>query len=385
MAVTKRQANRRWRALIILLFVLISAYAAAWVHGLRGHGIEKDSGFSGHRQAGILLEKGSGPLLYDASFMQGRPYDHPPFAAIPVGLTARWPTWVVYGIYAVIQAGMVALATILFRPLYSKWRRTERIALGAAVAAYWPVFVSIRGGEIAGPILLCIALSWRCQREGIYTAAGGALALAASGPLSVFPLIWGQLVRRRWTVILGVAAGGGALLLSSISVSRLSGTIQYLRGFPARSANTSFAAHDQAGLGSVITSLTGRTDAAKWSTVIVAGSAMGLLTLIWRPPKRSASRLNSKTSEDWRWAFTMALTALACPGLRTADMLLLAPPAIVAYDRFRRTSMGTAIAAMVLVASPIWAAADHFGWSSLISAGLALTLTAALWKSRPTI
>ena len=193
-----------------------------------------------------------------------------------------------------------------------------RLALLAALAAYYPVFSCLHNGQFAPVLLLFLWGGLELHRRGSGFWAGLVLAgLALKPQFALGPAVW-LLLRRDWRACTGFAAGGllqAALVCAASGPELLVAFLNNLSSCADMARRESTSPDHQHALGGIVANLLG-ADWADRGKVLHAGFALLALFLLW-PKIRSGGRQEYGA---------VVLTTLALtPHLLTYDLVLLFP------------------------------------------------------------
>jgi hypothetical protein len=176
-------------------------------------------------QAGILRSLGTqihfagGVLLYS----------HPPFAALPYSMLARFSYATAYLIWSIISLSLLLSSLYLLQRTFGCLVQGSLAFFVLAVAAFLPFFVVIAQGQNTFLALFFLILALNLVKESKDFPAGIALSimLVKFQILPVFLLI--ALIKRRWRVLLGFVAGAVLLISLSLPVFGIGGWSSYFR------------------------------------------------------------------------------------------------------------------------------------------------------------
>jgi hypothetical protein len=160
---------------------------------------------------------------------QPLPFDHPayelllflPFAALSFS-GAYW-SW------TAINLAMVFLAALLLSPHLPKFPRPVALWVFAAAMASFPLIWAVCQGQDSILLLLLFVLVYLNLKAGRDPIAGFVLAVGLFKFTLVVPFLVPFLLRGRWRFLAGFLAGSALAVGTSISITGISGSHQYIQ------------------------------------------------------------------------------------------------------------------------------------------------------------
>jgi len=217
------------RGLLIVLFLAVVVRLLGFLIIFNNAALQMD--FSAFFIAGRSLSLGlspyvnhveSDPALWDGvtAFAHSR-FLYPPLAARTFQLLAWMPYHVAKSVW--MLSSLIALGSAMvvsFRLSGLRESMGNLLGVGTITALAYPTLTLFERGQVDGFILLLILTALLVMRKGARSslAAGGLLALTTLLKLNCVFLLPFLLLRRRWHVVLGFAAGGLLLLGLSLAI-----------------------------------------------------------------------------------------------------------------------------------------------------------------------
>lgn len=310
--------------------------------------------FTAFYTGGALVRDGLGQQLYDYelqalyqkellgenSFNEGLlPFNYPPHAALLFAPLTLFSRPVAFGLWTVIQFGLLTWLLAILWQFSVNWSRTERVLLLTGVLGFLPLLTNILLGAFSLLALNCL-LAWAINLKQRKDAPAGLwLAVAAFKPQTVALPGLVTLFARRWRAILTMAAGGvimmliGAILLGPriwwefLRVLQLSASFFNEYGiYPATMYNLK---------GTLVLWL-GNEQKALINTLSLIGFlvSIGITGWLWRSKWEP-----DRPDFELRMALTLTLSVLFGLHVNPQDGLLLVAPAILFYDYLRQRNL----------------------------------------------
>jgi len=323
-----------------------------------------------------------------------------PFAALRWRVAVR--TLLVIN-FAILLVGLAGLLAVL-RP---GWRRGLLLAL---VFLHWGAFWESLAGMQLEPLLLLLLIgSLGCLRGGRHFWAGFAVGVAAA--LKVYPagLIAYFALRRRWTAVAGMAAGGAAALGAASVALSMRPTVEYLTRILPKLGGTSLGWDNISWVGSLGRLLvlgfagparlqeltravprgmleTGAVGGVHATTIILAGSTAALLVFLTaralrRPPAIGAA-LAPAARESLGYGAALCLLLFLMPTSWPDYQTLLILPlaiAIAAAPDPRRDALSWLLIAAAAVAGASTVHGEVFTQHPFLATVLRGWIPLAIW------
>jgi len=355
---------------------------------------------------GALVRDGHGAQLYDLdlqtryqqrilagrSFRDGLlPFNYPPYVALLLSPLTRLPLTTAYGVWMLLQTGLLGWLLRRLWQITSSWPHQERMTCLVTILAFTPLLNTL----LLGSFSLLLLVSWvegyvqlkafRERRAGLW------LALGALKPQSVVAFGVATLGARRWRVLAAVVMIGSAVFISTT----------LLLGFPIWpdfAAVLAKVSQLYDAMGIVL------LDMHNFKAVLAGVLGPGRMNLInglswaafagvmlwtlwaWRGPWRPGT-----PDFDLRLAVTCALGLFFSPHLYPQDSLLWVFPAFLGYAYLRERRLPRTAYTVFLLNWPWVFLLDEFApWrlasirpAVLVTAALLLWLCVLLWRSTP--
>jgi hypothetical protein len=281
----------------------------------------------------------------------GLAFMNPPFVAGVMQPLTLLPYGVAQAIWFAASALCVAISLLLLWPDLRALRRRWLCVFGLAVAASFPVFMSLLYGQLSPVVLLAWVASYRLGARGHGMRSGLALAGALVKPqLAVVPAIY-LIVTGRWRALGGFALGAASLALASIALvgphltfvgypSFLLESMHWRQDYGVNRIDMfgwhGFFVREVPGIGANTTLLV---------ATLLSGATLVAAAIVWRTSRNA----------DRAWAAVLAIaaaTVLTSPHIHTHDLLILVMPAALIVAA-RRDAISISVAGLLLFAVPM--------------------------------
>jgi hypothetical protein len=397
--------HRSVRAAIVVYGACALAFAFVLLRTLFDPLAIAQSDFTAFYTGWWLVLHGRGAELYDVVAQQAAQHAivgahefpsgllaflHPPHAALaglPLGwLAERLGEPAAFWLWTALNVALLARLARGLIHLVSPTSRSGRAVIVAALLGSFPVFLTLREGQVA--ILLGVALLglYTATRDGRAPVAAAWLLVLSLKP-QLLPLPLALLVARRQgrTLAFAAAFAAVAMLISAVALgpaifSRYLGGLGALQGHLGRGGPGAML-----NLRGLLVRALG-AEQARFATWISFG-ALGLASLALAARRRApTSGPTPATSDDERLAFatTFAAALFLSPHLFIADLTLWAVPLALVASTLREGSTARAAFARFALAWPVTLAATLAvdAWPLLFfETATGLCLVALVWSA----
>jgi hypothetical protein len=368
---------------------LALTFAVVWA-GLAWHGDFWKGDFTAYYTGWSLVWEGRADDLYDrdaqvaaqARLLGDRRFPddllsfiNPPHSVVPLALLALLPLSAAFHVWALLQAIFLLLVLRWAAGRTAAWGADERLTALAALLAFPPLFITFQLGQLSLLLLLGLCGLYLGLKQGRPWVTACCLALLTVKPqVAILPaalLVGG----RRWrelaffAAVMAAWAGLTTALLGWRCWLAYPGWVRHI------SAQVN---HDGINLPAMVNL---RALLTAWLPDQVAlvnplsAAALLLATIavvaLWRGPWRPQG-----PEFDRRFALTVVLTVLCSLHTYRHDALLLALPALLAYDAGRDRA-----GAAFFLAAPALFAVDTFLWRDALAPVQPLVLLLLAWAA----
>jgi len=208
----------------------------------KGDALQGSADFSAFYAAVRMVRGGQGSQLYDIA-AQGRSqselfpdiptrtgtliYLHPPFEALLYLPLAYVSYPVAYAIWAMVNILLLLLTVALLSPYTTGLKAVWRPLPLLIFLGFFPVFINVLQGQDSLWLLFVFALAFDSLKKGRPLRGGIFLGIGLFKFQYALPLLVPFILWRRWKVIGGFAISAALLLLLSLPVAGVQGTVSY--------------------------------------------------------------------------------------------------------------------------------------------------------------
>lgn len=332
--------------LVIALHISLAlAYVGLWIM-TAAQGMFWRADFTAYYTGWSMVRDGQGAQLYDLdqqttyqqhilagkSFKGGVvPYVNPPHAVVPFVLLAWLPLSQAFGVWAVIQLGLLAWLLVTLLRFAHAWSVEERWLLASGVVAFPPMFVHFMRGSMALVILLALVHYYLALKHRRERAAGVWLAVGSIKPqLMLLPGVI-ALAARRWKVVLVAAGGVGGWVALSLLYPGWQSWLGFLHAVDKLNTTFGLLGNEPSVMYNIRGTLTLLLGNGEWvlinrvSTVVMVGALLATVW-VWRGKWDPNEPLF-----DVKMAWTLLLGFLCNHHFNPHDGILLLLPVIMFY------------------------------------------------------
>jgi hypothetical protein len=331
------------RAAVVLNGGLVVAFVALWVN-LMVQGSYWRADFTAFYLGGRMVLAGEGSRLYDLEAQGGwqaylwperggaealLAYVNPPHAALLLAPLALLPRAVAFGVWTLVNAGLLVLLLRFVRRYTADWPADTRAAAVATVLAFPPLFITFQLGQVSLLGVVCLLGFYEALRRSRPWATAGWLVLATVKPqLALVPAVT-LLAGRRWRELALAAGLFGVWALAATAVLGASCWTGFLNmlGHCSRQFGTygidPLAMYNLKGL---LTALLGAEQAGliNMLTALASGASLLAVLWLWRGPWPGDTPRFGRLA-----ALTLLWGLIANPHVNPADALALVVPALL--------------------------------------------------------
>lgn len=381
MQVKPSSAKQRITALVLAAVAAGIMTAASLVQNPRS------ADFMSYYLSGSMLTHGLRHRLYDTTWQLSvvypednpRPYARPPFEALLFVPLSCLPYRAAYVLWNLLLAGALGASVYLLRVHFAAVGLASRLLLAGALAI--PFALNLGAGDDSLLLLLVLAAAFALARRGRAYVAGAVLALGLFRWQLLAPLLLLLFIQKRWRLMTGVLAGGGALAALSFALAGSGWLGAYRRLLAQMAVNGDLPRPESTPTvrGFIHLLLPATWAKLNGPAASVAAVPVGCLlaACFWRGWRAAWAETAAGAASELGFALAAALAVAVSFDARPYDLILLALPLVVAAGHAGRRGapawlLRTAMAALLLVA----VMAQNIEWLPYAAAFPAIVLLA---------
>jgi hypothetical protein len=300
----------------------------------------------------------SGPLLFL----------HPPFEVLLFLPLAYLPYPAAYKVWALINVSLLLLVPYLLGPYLSELKNMWRPFPVLFFLSYFTAFIAVLQGQDSILLLVMFTLAFVSLKKGHEQPGGCFLALGLFKFQFALPLLVPFLLLRRWKVVLAFLVVAALLVLLSVPLTGLHGTLGY-GNFLWRLNRSLASPHDQEARAiypETMPNIRGALYALGASRfqeeyIKLAVLLLSAALVIWVSLKWLPSRTNPASAFDLGFSLALVVALVVSYHLQLHDFCLLLLPAVLVLKHVmsggvRSRSMWLALLALVTIffSSPLY-------------------------------
>ncbi len=210
---------------LCLIITYLGFWGIAWHQGLLWR-----ADFTAYYTGGALLRDGLGDQLYNLNLqahyqqeiLEGRsfrdgllPFNSPPHLALIILPLTFLQLSYAFGVWSLIQLGLLAWSIYLLLRLTKSWELYERWMWVGILMAFPPLMRTLLQGTSTLLMVVCLLQIYLAFKDNVPGRAGFWLAIGAVRPQVIFPIGLFLLLQRRWTALLRALLLGLGIIITT--------------------------------------------------------------------------------------------------------------------------------------------------------------------------